>query len=193
MVKSEPNIRFYAGASLITPDGFAIGTLCTIDNKSRNLSPEQIHALQALSRQVISQLELRINLVKLNQNMIRRQRIELNLRHTNQHLNKTLNQLKQTQVQLIQSAKMSSLGEMLAGIAHEINNPINFIYATLSHVNTYVQDLLNLLSLYQQYYPNPTGKIKNQIEAIDTDFLVEDLPNILSSMDVGAERIQNIV
>ena len=192
-VTSEPNIRFYAGAALITPDGFPIGTLCTIDNKPRELSPEQIQALQALSRQVISQLELRINLSKLNQNITQREQVEQNLRHTNKQLNQTLGKLKQTQVQLIHSEKMSSLGEMVAGIAHEINNPVTFISANLGYVNTYVRDLLDLLSLYQLHYPNPHSEIKDKAEEVETDFLAEDLPNILSSMNVGAERIQNIV
>ena len=193
LVKSDPYIRFYAGAPLVTPDGLPIGTLCTIDNKPREISPEQIQALQALSRQVISQLELRINLIKLEQNITHREQVEQNLRHTNKQLNQTLGKLKQTQVQLIHSEKMSSLGEMVAGIAHEINNPVTFISANLGYVNTYVRDLLDLLSLYQLHYPNPHFEIKDKAEEVDTDFLAEDLPNILSSMDVGAERIQNIV
>ncbi len=192
-VISEPNIRFYAGAALVTPDGFPIGTLCAIDNKPRELSPEQLQTLQALSRQVISQLELTINLTRLNQNITYRKQVEQNLRDTNKQLNQTLGKLKQTQVQLIQSEKMSSLGEMVAGIAHEINNPVNFIYANLDYVNSYVHDLLDLLSLYQQHYPEPDAEIKDKTAAVDTEFLAEDLPNILSSMDAGAERIQNIV
>ncbi len=192
-VISEPNIRFYAGAALVTPDGFPIGTLCAIDNKPRELSPEQLQTLQALSRQVISQLELTINLTKLNQNITYRKQVEQNLRDTNQQLNQTLGKLKQTQVHLIQSEKMSSLGEMVAGIAHEINNPVTFIYANLDYVNSYVRDLLDLLSLYQQHYPEPHTEIKDKTAAVDTEFLAEDLPNILSSMDAGAERIQNIV
>ena len=193
LVISEPNVIFYAGAPLVTPDGFAIGTLCAIDNQPRELSPKQIRTLQALSRQVISQLELRVNLTKLKQNITHREQVEQNLRDTNKKLIYTLGQLKQTQVQLIQSEKMSSLGEMVAGIAHEINNPVTFISANIDHINDYISDLLDLLSLYQQQYPEPDYVIKNKAEDIDTDFLTEDLSNILSSMDAGAERIQNIV
>jgi signal transduction histidine kinase len=108
-------------------------------------------------------------------------------------LEQTLQQLTRTQSQLIQSEKMSSLGQLVAGVAHEINNPVNFIYGNLAHANQYIQDLLNVIKLYQNYYPDPVPEFQDQIEAIDLDFLVEDLPKLLASMKVGADRIQQIV
>ncbi len=108
-------------------------------------------------------------------------------------LSQALSALQQTQAQLIQTEKMSSLGQMVAGIAHEINNPVNFIHGNLDHTNKYVQDLLGLMHLYSQEYPSPTPAIQEQTETIDLDFLVEDLPKTLSSMKNGTERIRQIV
>jgi len=102
-------------------------------------------------------------------------------------------ELKQTQSQLIQTEKMSSLGQMVAGIAHEINNPINFIYGNIEYADGYIQDLLELVSLYQQEYPAPTDAIQDKIEAIELDFLTEDLPKTLSSMKIGSDRIRELV
>lgn len=108
-------------------------------------------------------------------------------------LQRALRELKQTQSQLIQTEKMSGLGQLVAGVAHEINNPVNFIHGNLTHANQYVQDLLNILCLYQQQYPHPTSEIVELTEEIDLEFLVKDLPKILSSMKVGTERIRQIV
>ncbi|MEH2464224.1 PAS domain-containing sensor histidine kinase [Nostoc sp.] len=108
-------------------------------------------------------------------------------------LETTLLELKRTQIQLIQNEKMSSLGQLVAGVAHEINNPVNFIYANLKPANDYALDLLRLLRLYQKYYPNPLPEIQEEGKEIDLDFLVEDLPKLFSSMQVGAVRIQTIV
>ncbi|MBD1933709.1 MULTISPECIES: PAS domain-containing sensor histidine kinase [Cyanophyceae] len=118
---------------------------------------------------------------------------EVQLKEKNQQLEHTLQELQRTQGQLIQSEKMSSLGQLVAGIAHEINNPVNFIFGNLTHVREYTQDLLNLLRLYHQQYPNSTPEIQEEIEAIDLDFMMEDFPNLLSSMKVGADRIREIV
>ncbi len=191
LVTSDPNIRFYAGTPLVTTDGFPLGTLCTIDRIPRHLTSEQISALQALGRQVISQLELRINIARLNENINYRQQIEKNLQLANQKLQKTLNQLRNTQVKLIQNEKMSSLGHLVAGIAHEINNPINFIYGNLTYVDQYAQELLQILSFYKQQYPEAYAEIQQQ--NIDINFLIKDLPDILSSMKLGSERISGIV
>jgi signal transduction histidine kinase len=108
-------------------------------------------------------------------------------------LQQALHELQQTQAQLIQTEKMSGLGQLVAGVAHEINNPVNFIYGNLTHANTYAQDLLSLIQLYQQNYPNPSDEIQAYIEEIELEYLREDFPKILSSMKLGAERIRQIV
>ncbi|WP_159783155.1 GAF domain-containing protein [Sodalinema gerasimenkoae] len=110
-----------------------------------------------------------------------------------EQLELALQELTQTQTQLIQSEKMSSLGQLVAGVAHEINNPVNFIYGNLVHTTEYTQDLLDLLHLYQEHYPQPLDDICEHIEEIDLDFLLEDLPRMLGSMKLGAERIRQIV
>lgn len=114
-------------------------------------------------------------------------------RERNQQLEIALQELQQTQTQLIQSEKMSSLGQMVAGVAHEINNPVSFIYGNIQPANDYIKDLLKLLELYQVHYPFPAPQIQMEAEAIDLEFLVEDLPKLLNSMKVGATRIKDIV
>ncbi len=109
------------------------------------------------------------------------------------NLQQTLNELKTTQMQLVHHEKMSSLGQMIAGVAHEINNPVNFIHGNLNYTAEYTQNLLKLLQLYQKYFPNCPREIQEEIEAIDLDFLICDLTRILKSMQVGTQRIREIV
>lgn len=110
-----------------------------------------------------------------------------------QELQQALDHLRQAQSQLVQAEKMSSLGQLVAGVAHEINNPVNFIHGNLIHANQYIQDLLELLTLYDRQYPDSTLDIQTKVEDIDLEFLREDLPKILRSMQVGTERIREIV
>ncbi len=108
-------------------------------------------------------------------------------------LEKALKELQNTQAQLVQAEKMSSLGQMVAGIAHEINNPISFIYGNILHTNNYIRDLLHLLQLYQKNYPDSVPEIQDFAEECEVDFLIEDLPKIVDSMNIGANRIKELV
>ncbi len=121
------------------------------------------------------------------------QQSEALLRAQAKKLETALYELQHTQAQLVQTEKMSSLGQLVAGVGHEINNPVNFIYGNLFHAKNYIQDLLRLVQVYQQQYPAPTAAIQEEITAIDLEFLKEDLPTLLNSMQVGAERIHEIV
>ncbi|BAZ32421.1 multi-sensor signal transduction histidine kinase [Cylindrospermum sp. NIES-4074] len=119
-----------------------------------------------------------------------RKQVEENLQQSEAQLRQEAQQLA---TQLVQSEKMSSLGQLVAGVAHEINNPVSFIYSNLAPANEYIQDLIRLLQVYQQHYPHPAPEITATSEDIDLNFLMADLPKLLTSMKVGAQRIKDIV
>ncbi|NEO88680.1 MAG: GAF domain-containing sensor histidine kinase, partial [Spirulina sp. SIO3F2] len=100
--------------------------------------------------------------------------------------------LQQAQIQLVQSEKMSALGNLVAGVAHEINNPVGFLKGNIQPAQDYVQDLLGLIDLYQEKIPDPDTDIEDEIESIDLEFVREDLPKLINSMNAGVDRIRNI-
>ncbi|MUG98943.1 response regulator [Scytonema sp. UIC 10036] len=137
---------------------------------------------------------------KLQLEIERCQKIETALRNSERRerekaiaLETSLKELQNTQLQLVQSEKMSILGQIVAGIVHEINNPVNFIYSNLIYMREYIQQLIKLQEIYELHYPNSVSEIANKIEDLDLPFLISDLPKLLSSMQLGAQRIRQIV
>ncbi len=115
------------------------------------------------------------------------------LNEKNLYLKEILEKLNHTQAQMIQNEKMSALGQMVAGIAHEINNPVNFIYANLPHMEEYIQDLIKVIKSYQEHLPNPPQNLQKILDAVEIEYVLEDLDEIIKSMTIGTERIQKIV
>ena len=157
-----------------------VGALaCSHSSEVRNWSAGEVELLKSVTGQLA---------IALNQaNLYAQSRTQA------QELGQALKELQWTQAKMVQSEKMSSLGQLVAGVAHEINNPVTFIYGNLNYASRYIRDLLHLIQLYQQHYPSPRADLKAEIDAIDLDFLMADLPKLFASMRIGAERIQEIV
>ncbi|MBD1896523.1 PAS domain S-box protein [Coleofasciculus sp. FACHB-129] len=183
---SNLGVRSVLLLPLKTHAGHLGAIVCSHSSGSRPWLDSEIELLQG----VVDQLAIAIDQAEL----YAQSRAAARAAQTQtQQLEQALHNLKQAQSQLIQTEKMSSLGQMVAGIAHEINNPVNFITGNLSHTSDYIQDLLDLVHLYQQHYTNPVPAIQAQEEEIDLEFIIDDLPKMLSSMQMGADRIRQIV
>jgi PAS domain S-box-containing protein len=171
---------------LQTHSGQVGAILCIQYHNPHPWSAQEVELLQA----VVDQLAIAIEQAEL---FAKTRATALAAQTQARHLELALQELQQTEARLIQTEKLSSLGQMVAGIAHEINNPVCFITGNLLHATNYLQDLLGLIDLYQQHYSNPVESIQDYIEEIDVEFLLEDFPKILSSMQMGADRIHEIV
>ncbi|MDZ8069624.1 MAG: ATP-binding protein [Nostoc sp. DedQUE08] len=158
-------------------------------NQTLETSPiQELNSLSNSFNQMAGQLHESFSALEKS-----KEELEERVEERTTELKNALGELQRTQSQVIQSEKMSSLGQLVAGVAHEINNPVNFIHGNLAHVQEYTQDLLALMQLYQQYNPYPAAEIQTVSEDIDLEFLQEDLPKMLSSMRVGTDRIRQIV
>ncbi|AKG22781.1 ATP-binding protein [Calothrix sp. 336/3] len=152
-----------------------------LQQKLPNQNIRELEILAQSFNQMAAQLQAAFNDLEQTNN-------ELELR-----VESRTRELQDTQAQLIQTEKMSSLGQMVAGIAHEINNPVSFIHGNLNYAQEYVDNLLDIIQLYQKYYPHTPKEIHQAIENIDLQFIQEDLTKILTSMAIGTERIREIV
>lgn len=136
------------------------------------------------------------NLLKRNeaeQTLAYNKELERRVEERTAELKNALDDLKHTQAKLIHTEKMNSMEQLVGGIAHEVNNPINFIYGNLNYMNGYVQDLLEVIQLYQNHYPKPANEIEEKLEELDLEFTSADLLQSFISLRSGAKRIRNLV
>ena len=159
---------------------------CVTCGVVRHWSDEEVELLMAVG----NQLTIAINQSELYTQSVDSARIA---QEQTKQLELALCELKLAQTQLIQAEKMSSLGQMVAGIAHEINNPVSFIFGNLTYTQEYTGNLMKLLQMYRDELPEPPAAIRDEIDTLELDFLLDDLPKMLSSMQVGATRIRDIV
>ncbi|HEY9908321.1 MAG TPA: ATP-binding protein [Thermosynechococcaceae cyanobacterium] len=161
-------------------DGSIIGVL-TLENRN-------LQQIRSLPQQDLILAACRIMGVRIEQAKAREQ-----LQQRTQQLEQALSELQRTQLQLVQSEKMSSLGQLVAGVAHELNNPVSFIQGNIPHADRYIQDVFTALSLYQEHSPTLPPEVEAAVQEIDLPFVQEDLPRLLRSMRVGTGRIRDIV
>lgn len=154
---------------------------------------DRLKVLSLLSAQIAISLENAALYQTLQSANFALQASEARERERAQQLEQSLQDLQQTQAQLIQTEKISSLGQLVAGVAHEVNNPVGFIVGNLNHAQQGITDLIGLIELYREIFPQPGQRISDEIEAIDLDFLIQDLPQIISSMQLGTDRIKDIM
>ncbi|HLO49430.1 MAG TPA: PAS domain S-box protein [Kamptonema sp.] len=177
----------YAGLPIIDAAGNRLGLLAVLDAKPM---VQDIEIQSAILRIFATRAGAEIERIKAE---VAVRKSEIQLRLQSEELTTTLKRLQTTQTQLIQSEKMSSLGQLVAGVAHEINNPVSFIYGNLQPAADYASDLIDLIHLYQEHYPSPPQAISKFIEDIELEYLISDFSNLVESMKTGATRISDIV
>ena len=180
----------YLGLVMKDSHGEAVGHLCVIDRKPVIRSEGIEKLIRSVAARTTSELERQQAtdaLEALNQEL------EAKVAARTADLQASYQQLQDAQSQLIQSEKMSSLGQLVAGVSHEINNPVNFIYGNLEPCLNYFKNLSHLISLYQKHYSEPHPEITNFINQVDISYTITDFPALINSMQTGANRIQAIV